>query len=58
MAGLITPGEAGGPNHNFSGGFLSSAYLDSLCGVCLLHHGQNFLYSTRSGCSFLFFIVL
>jgi hypothetical protein len=28
-----------------------------LCDVCLLQKGQNFLYSTRSGCSRLFFIM-
>jgi len=26
-----------------------------LCAVCLLQNGQNFLYSTRSGCNRLFF---
>ena len=57
MAGLFAPGETEGPNHNFPGGYLSSAYLDSLWGVCLLHHGQNFLYSTRPVCFFLFLVV-
>jgi hypothetical protein len=32
------------------------SYLVSLWGVRLLHHGQNFLYSTRPVCFFLFLV--
>jgi hypothetical protein len=36
----------------------SSYYRVSLCGMCLLQRGQYFLYSTRSGWSRLFFLVV
>jgi len=35
----------------------SHGYLDSLCGLCAPHRGQNFFHSCRSGCFRRFFVV-
>ena len=68
VAGLFQFGRPGGirtPNIRFWRPALYQfellayclCYRVSLCIVCLLQCGQNFLCSTRSGCKRLFFMV-
>ena len=52
--------EVHGPHHPVplrGGERLRRHYFDSLCGCCLLHRGQYFRHSARSGCFRRFFVV-
>jgi hypothetical protein len=55
IKGVRSDGD--GVKRRRSGRAAAERYFVSLCAVRLLHQWQNFLYSTRPVCFFLFFVV-